>query len=176
MGIKRDMDSSTNTVTALSPNTLHFANAVDGDGFDGTSGAAADLAVNGVESFDLIFSQNQKTVGFAIHTGSSNYNAYYDHNGASFEIIALDANAIVIGTAIHTLEAGGIDHDWLSITSLDPFRTLQIREIGNVNLVASDQYFGNVYSSATVPEPSTVGLLLFGISGLWFKRFRAKLG
>ncbi len=102
--------------------------------------------------------------------------ALYDHNGASFEIIALDANAIVIGTAIHTLEAGGIDHDWLSITSLDPFRTLQIREIGNVNLVASDQYFGNVYSSATVPEPPTVGLLLFGIYGMWFKRFWAKLG
>jgi hypothetical protein len=52
---------------------LHLANWVDAPGFNGPNGSAtAELAVDGIESFQILFGQDHRSVGFGIITGVSN--------------------------------------------------------------------------------------------------------
>lgn len=157
-------DSTVNTVVG---NTLNFGNWVDAPGFNGAGDTAvADLAINGIESFDLLFEKGHQSVGFAVISGTGNFPRDVDLSGASFTFTALDANDTIIGSASFALAADKVDQAWLTIVSDIPFRKLEVREIGE-NASAYDQYFSNILTSETlVPEPITIGFV--GLGSLFF--------
>ena len=74
-------DSTVNSVVGANASAaaLNFGNWVDAPGFNGSGGsAAADLAINGVESFDLSFGKDHRSVGLAIITGAGNLSSEID--------------------------------------------------------------------------------------------------
>jgi len=143
-------DGTTNTITG----NLSIGNWVDGPGFDGLSGeAVADLAINGFDSFDLTFGRDQRSIGFALITGTGNVRSEVDLNGATFKFTALDASGLAIGSTNFSLAAGMVDQAWLTLTSPVPFRTIQVREIGVPRI--QDQYFSNILAS-TAPVAVSV--------------------
>lgn len=143
-------------------------NWLDGPGFntpDG-QGAAADLALNGAESFDLVFGSPYTSVGLAIATGLSNFPNEVDLLGASFDFIALDAAGQTIGQASLVLPAGAGNAAWVTLVSSAPMARLQVRETAAASI--KDQYFSNVYATpadvTAVPEPSSWLLVGLGLS------------
>ena len=150
------------TVNTIVGNTLHFRNWVDAPGFSGLGGTAvADLALDGVESFDILFGKGHQSVGFAVITGTGNHLSEVDLTGASFMFTALDVNNNVVGSDAFSLASGKVDQAWLTINSDVPFRKLEVREVGAVRI--ADQYFSNILTSETlVPEPASIVLLSFG--------------
>lgn len=160
------------------PASLAPGNWVDGPGFDSLDGlsAAADLALNGTESFDLAFGEPYRSVGLAISTGQSNYPDQTDLLGASFEFTALDAGGQAIGTASLSLPAGAPAAAWVTLVASAPIYRLQVRE--TVDQSMKDQYFSNLYATPTtvsaVPEPGAWLLMGAGLAGLgWLRRCRA---
>ncbi len=150
------------TVNTIVADSLNFGNWVDAPGFNGEGdAAAADLAINGVETFDILFGEGHQSVGFAIITGTGNLLSEVDSTGASFRFTAFDANDIEVGDVTFSLVAGGVDQAWLTINSDVPFRRLAVVEIDAVSI--ADQYFSNILTSETlVPEPTTTVVLSLG--------------
>jgi hypothetical protein len=149
--------------------TLHLANWVDAPGFDGPNGsAAAELAVDGVESFQLIFGTELRSVGFGVITGVSNVPNDVDLRGAEFLIRAYDGAGVPLGSFTLQLAAGAIDQAWLTVTSDVPFRKLEVLEIGNRSI--QDQYFTNMLTSvenvSACPQVTEPTLVLQGSSAM----------
>jgi PEP-CTERM motif len=149
--------------------TLALGNWIDGGGFDGAGGAAAaDLAVNGNESFDLRFGTGYRSMGLAISTGAGNFPRDIDLAGASFEFTARDASGQAVGSASAVLPAGAPYTGWLTLVASAPVYSLEVRETAGATL--KDQYFGNVLVTASavsaVPEPSSWLLLAMGLGGM----------
>jgi len=161
-------DSTVNTVVGANthPAALSLGNWVDAPGFNGLgNSAAADLAINGVESFDLVFGNGHRSVGLAIITGTGNLPNEVDSTGAMFTFTARDESSGLIGIATFSLAPDRVDQAWLSITSDMPFRRLEVREVGAASI--ADQYFSNMLTSVTVvPEVSGLALLSTGAFGL----------
>jgi len=134
---------------------LNIRNWVDAAGFGGH-----DLAINGVESFDLQFAADHKSVGLAIITGTGNFSGEYDLTGATFRFTAFDARNSQIGIADFSLASGRIDQAWLTLNATSGFRRLEVREIGAASI--ADQYFSDIFTSVDnvnpVPEPASFGL------------------
>jgi hypothetical protein len=160
--------------------SLAPSNWVDGPGFDSPDGlhAAADLALNGSESFDLAFGSPYRSVGLAIATGQSNLPSEVDLRGASFDFTALDANGAAIGTASLNLPGGAPASAWVTLVASAPIHRLQVRETvvpgGTANDIINDQYFSNIYATpatvSAVPEPGTWLLMGLGLAGLGLLR------
>lgn len=157
------------------PNSLAPGNWVDGPGFDSPDGlsAAADLALNSSESFDLAFGAPYRSVGLAVATGKSNFPNEVDLLGASFDFIALDAGGQTIGTASLSLPAGAPAAAWVTLVASAPIHRLQVRETGAQSI--NDQYFSNIYATpatvSAVPEPGAWLLMAAGLAGLgWLRR------
>lgn len=155
--------------------SLAPGNWVDGPGFDSLDGqsAAADLAINGTESFDLAFGAPYRSVGLAISTGHSNFPNQTDLLGASFDFTALDAAGQTIGTASLSLAAGAQAAAWVTLVASAPIHRLQVRETDAPSIY--DQYFSNVYATpatvSAVPEPGAWLLMAAGLAGLgWLRR------
>jgi hypothetical protein len=156
------------------PVSLAPGNWVDGPGFDSLDGqhAAADLAVNGIESFNLTFGSGYMSVGLAVSTGKSNFPTEVDLLGASFDFTALDATGQAIGSASLTLPAGGPASAWVTLVASAPVHRLQVRETAAASM--NDQYFSNIYATpttvSTVPEPGAWLLMGLGMAGLGLVR------
>ena len=149
---------------------LSLGNWVDGPGFESLDGLqhVSELALNGVESFDLAFGKGYRSVGLAVASGHGNVPNQFDLNGASFEFTALDAAAQVIGSATLVLEAGAPVAKWVTLVASAPMRQLLVREVGAVHI--NDQYFGNIVVApgavAAVPEAPSALLLALGLVGM----------
>jgi PEP-CTERM motif len=160
--------------------TLAMGNWIDGSGFDGVGGAAAaDLAVNGNESFDLRFGSAYRSMGLAISTGAGNFPRDVDLAGASFDFTARDATGQAVGSASVMLPAGAPYTAWLTLVASAPIYSLEVREATGATQM--DQYFGNVLVTASavsaVPEPSSWLLLAMGLAGMaMLRRQRAAAG
>ena len=156
------------------PRSLAPGNWVDGPGFDSLDGlhAAADLALNGTESFDLAFGSGYMSVGLAVSTGKSNFPSEVDLLGASFDFIALDATGQAIGSASLTLPAGAPASAWVTLVASAPIHRLQVRETAAAS--ANDQYFSNIYATpvtvSTVPEPGAWLMMGLGLASLGLAR------
>ncbi len=155
-------DLTVNAVTGLAslhPTPLNIKNWVNAAGFTGK-----DLAINGIESFDLIFGKDHRSVGLAIITGTGLFPNEVDLTGATFAFTALDAGDAIIGSATFALASGSVDQAWLTLTSTTPFRKIEVREVGAQSI--ADQYFSDILTSVedvtAVPEPSTLALLGIG--------------
>jgi hypothetical protein len=181
IGVLDSLTVNGNSVVKVAPSSLNLANWLDGPGFDAPGGgAAADLAINGVESFDITFAAGHRSVGLAIATGQGNPitpggTFDFDLLGASFSFTALDENGVVLGSASFTLAAGRPDAAWLTITADEPFRTLQVREVNAPS--AADQYFSNVLAAVervATPEAPAATLFLTALLALagWRARKR----
>lgn len=162
-------DGANNTISG-SVGALALGNWVDGTGFNApnSSNAAADLALNGAESFNLAFQNAYRSVGMAVITGKSNFPADVDLLGASFEFTALNAQGASLGTAQLVLPAGAPAAAWVTLVSSAPIFGLQVREVGAVTI--KDQYFSNIYATpatvSAVPEPGTWLMMAMGLAGL----------
>ena len=158
-----------NTVTGA----LNIRDWVDEPGFEGN-----DLAIDGVESFDLIFAADHRSIGLAIITGKGVISGDVDLYGATFQFTAFNGNTQV-GTANFSLAAGAVDQAWLTINATSGFRKIEVREIGAAS--AADQYFSDMYSSienvgGVVPEPSTLAIWSgLGVMGLIAARQRRRV-
>lgn len=164
-------DGSTHSAVGANGLGLSFApgNWIDGPGFDlPGGGAAADLALNGSESFDLVFGRAYTTVGMAISSGMGNAPSEVDLTGASFVFTALNAGGQVIGSANLSLAPGAPVSAWVTLVATSPISRLQVREVNAVSI--RDQYFSDVLvtpsSISAVPEPGTALLLALGVVGL----------
>ncbi len=162
-------DSTVNTVSGLASNhsyPLNIKDWVTEPGFEGY-----DLAINGTESFDLLFGKGHQSIGLAIITGAGNFPNEFDSKGATFQFTARDASDVVVGTANFSLASNQVDHAWLTINSSTPFRKVEVREINELGL---DQYFSDVFTSVekvnSAPEPTTLALLALGLAGIGFSR------
>jgi hypothetical protein len=155
-----------NTVRATSFTTLAIGNWINGDGFNPNgigfnrpSGAAGpDLAVNGPEDFSFEFVNAVTRVGFAVSTGLSlpSLTSEIDHTGAIFQL-STDTGDTGMLTLVDT---GDGYSAWVDISSGLPFHVLTFFEpSANVQ----DQYFGDVFAPATIPEPSSLVVLSFAI-------------
>ena len=176
-------DGAFNTISSSNGNgaPLALGNWIDRPGFNTADGlsAAADLALNGTESFDLGFAHGYRSVGLAILSGQSNLSTEVDLLGASFDFFALDQLGQRIGSASLVLPAGAPAARWVTLVSSTPIFGLQVRETAAVS--ANDQYFSNIYATpadvTAVPEPSSallasLGLMMMGAYG----RMRAYTG
>jgi hypothetical protein len=156
------------------PVSLAPGNWVDGPGFDSLDGlhAAADLAINSYETFDLAFGSPYLSVGLAVSTGKSNFPTEVDLLGANFDFIALDATGQAIGSASLVLPAGAPAAAWVTLVASAPIHRLQVRETAAVGF--NDQYFSNIYATpasvGTVPEPGAWLLMGLGLAGLGLVR------
>jgi len=165
-------DDAVNEVRSVNGVVLSLApgNWVDGPGFDAPDGlqAAADLAINGTESFDLAFGSAYRSVGLAIATGHSNIPSEVDLAGASFEFTALDVSGQAIGSATLVLPAGGPADAWVTLVASAPMRSLRVREVAGASI--NDQYFSNIYATpsvvTSVPEPGAWLLMAVGLGTL----------
>jgi hypothetical protein len=172
-------DGALNSVVGVTSGApLAPGNWVDGPGFDSPDGlsAAADLALNGIESFDLVFGSPYLSVGLAVISGKSNLPGEVNLLGASFDFIALDASNQPIGTASLVLPAGAAAAAWVTLVASAPVSRLQVRETNAVGI--DDQYFSNIFATpavvSAVPEPGTwllMGLGL-GLTGLQLRSRR----
>jgi hypothetical protein len=163
-------DETVNSITGVAvPDALNLANWVDAPGFNGPGNAAvADLAINDIESFDLVFGKALRSVGFAIITGTGNRPSEVDLSGATFQFTAKDQAGSVIGSGTFSLASGRADQAWLTITSYGAFWRLEVREVGASSI--ADQYFSNILTSdqsvTAVPEPASITLFGTGLGGL----------
>lgn len=164
-------DASVNTAIGVNGHgaPLALGNWIDGGVFDREGAAAADLAINGVESFDLLFGRGHRSIGLAIATGDGNLPSEYDLTGALFDFRAFDAAGVEVGLATLTLASGLADRQWLTITADHDFRRIEVRERGAASI--ADQYFSNIYTSVeavdvggTVPEPGSLALAGLGLA------------
>lgn len=126
--------------------TLNLGNWTDLPGFNGPGDvAAADLAVDGNETFRIVFGKGHQSVGLGILTGASNLPSEVDLSGAAFEFAAYDGNDTLLGMAFHELAAGAPDQVWISLTSATPFTRIDVTEVSSVKI--TDQYFTNILSA-----------------------------
>jgi len=158
-------DGTVNTVNAVLGGSFAIRNWVDAPGFDGV-----DLALNGVETFDVNFGKAHKSLGFAVITGLSQpFPSEVSDIGAAFTI-AVYAQALLLGTETVTLAPGDYDQAWITILSDVAFTRVEIREIGTATV--HDQYFSDVLTAvekttpatAVVPEPTALALALAGVA------------
>jgi hypothetical protein len=173
-------DGAVNSVLSVNGLTQSLApgNWVDGPGFNTPDGlgAAADLALNGPESFDLAFGSPYRSIGLAVSTGLSNLPTEVDLLGASFSFTALDASGQSVGTASLVLPAGAPASVWVTLVASAPIYRLQVRETAAASIY--DQYFSNIYATpalvTAVPEPGQALLLALGLLGLGLHRVARK--
>jgi hypothetical protein len=161
-------DGALNSVVGVTGGaTLSPGNWIDGPGFNSANGqaAAADLALNGAESFDLVFGSAYTSVGLAVASGRSNAPTEVDLLGASFDFIALGAQGQTVGTASLVLAAGAPAEAWVTLVASAPIVRLQVRETNAVSIY--DQYFSNIYATpavvTSVPEPGSWLMLGLGL-------------
>jgi hypothetical protein len=151
---------------------LNTANWIDEAGFNsGPGGVGPELAINGAENFTLNFAAPVTRVGFTVATGRGTLASEIDHLGAIFNLIASNGDT---GT-LTLLDNGGGSSVWVSIVSATPFSSLTFSEpSGNI----FDQYFGDVFVGAAIPEPSTWAMMIvgFGLLGAGLRRQRRLLG
>jgi PEP-CTERM motif len=166
-------DATVNTVVGANSNgaPLAMGNWIDGDVFDSVDGAAADLAINGVEAFDLLFGRGHRSIGLAVASGTGNLPNEYDLNGAQFVFRAFDSHNVEVGSATLLLAPGSPQRLWMTLNADSDFSRIEVREIGAVGI--ADQYFSNIYTSVeavpvggTVPEPGSLALAGMALAGL----------
>ncbi len=164
-------DGSTHAAVSANGVNPAFApgNWIDGPGFDAANGSAtADLALNGAESFDLVFGSAYTSIGMTIATGMGNAPSEIDLTGASFSFTALGAGGQVIGSASLALAPGAPVAAWVTLVASAPISRLQVRETNAVSI--RDQYFSDILvtpsSISPVPEPATALMLALGALGI----------
>lgn len=165
-------DGAINSIVGATshPAPLAPSNWVNGPGFDSLDGlsSAADLALHGEESFDLVFGAPYLSVGMAVATGKSNFPTEVDLLGASFSFTALGALGQNVGSAELVLPAGAPATAWVTLVASAPIYRLQVRETASASQM--DQYFSNIYATPTdvtaVPEPGTWCLMGLGLAAL----------
>ena len=142
---------------------------IDGVGFDGSSGPAVDLAINGVEDVTWTFAGPVRRIGFAISTGLGRRSSEIDHLGASFTLQTDNGD---MGT-LNLIDPGPGYAAWVVVSSSTAFSKLSFTE--NTRDI-SDQYWGNVVA-AIVPEPQTWALMIagFGVAGAAMRRRKARI-
>lgn len=149
---------------------VYVTNWIDGIGFDDGSDAAPDLAINGVENFDLSFAAPVSRIGFAVATGRGLLPSEITSTGTSF---TLTTNTGDSGS--FTLVDGGNGLiAWIDMIAASPFTAVSFIETGGD---LTDQYFGNIVSGVApdaVPEPASWALLIagFGLTGAVLRRRR----
>ncbi len=163
-------DGSVNTAVGANGVGLALAlgNWIDGGVFDEAGSAAADLAINGIESFNLFFGRGHRSIGLAVSSGAGNLPAEVDLTGALFDFRAFDDLGAEVGVASLSLAAGRADQQWLTVTADREFRRIEVRERGAATI--ADQYFSNIHTSVeavglagTVPVPGSLALVTLGL-------------
>jgi hypothetical protein len=143
---------------------INLQNWLNGAGF-----AGADLAVNGAENVTWTFAGPVSRIGFAISTGlESVFTNQVNNLGAVFQLSTNTGD-----TGALTLVDGGSGYAaWVEISSATPFTSLTFFEpSGDI----ADQYWGDVFSAAVVPEPATWAMMIigFGAAGSMIRRRKA---
>lgn len=157
----------TDSVTgAQAAANVYVTNWLDGVGFDDGTNAAPDLAINGVENFDLGFAAPVSRIGFAVATGRGLLPNEVTSSGTSF---TLTTNAGDSGS-FTLVDTGNGLVAWIDIVAANPFTAINFTETGGD---LTDQYFGN-FVAGSVPEPASWALLIlgFGLTGAMLRRRR----
>jgi hypothetical protein len=165
VGITTATDSMTGAQAAAN---IYVTNWMDGIGFDDGADAAPDLAINGVESFDLSFAAPVSRIGFAVATGRGLLPSEITSSGTSF---TLTTNTGETGSFTLTDPGNGLVA-WIDIVAASPFTAISFTETGGD---LTDQYFGNIVSG-TVPEPAAWMMLIVGMGAVGTAMRRRQTG
>ena len=161
--------TATDGVTgAQASGNLYVSNWIDGLGFDIGAPAAPDLALNGIENFNLHFTAPVRRIGFAVATGRGLLPTEISSSGTSF---TLTTNGGDVGS-FSLVDSGNGLVAWINVLATNPFTAITFTESeGDL----TDQYFGD-FVSGSVPEPAAWMMLIIGMGsvGTVMRRRRGK--
>jgi hypothetical protein len=167
--------TATDSVTgAQAAGNLYVTNWLDGVGFNKGLVAGPDLALNGVENFNLTFAAPVSRIGFAVATGLGLLPSEIASSGTSF---TLTTNAGDSGS-FSLVDTGNGLVAWVDVIAANPFTSISFTETGGD---LTDQYFGNIVSgtvpaTGAVPEPAAWTMLIAGMSGVGAAMRRRRTG
>ena len=152
-------NTTTDGVTgAQASGNLYVTNWIDGLGFDSGAVAAPDLALNGVENFDLHLAAPVRRIGFAVATGRGLLPSEISSSGTGF---ALTTNGGDSGS-FTLVDSGNGLVAWIDVLATNPFTAISFTESdGDL----TDQYFGD-FVSGSVPEPAAWMMLIIGMGSV----------
>jgi hypothetical protein len=133
-----------------------------------------DLAINGVENFDVASSSPLFSFGFDFHEPTTASPSFPDTCNApcfdsTFQITLLNG---VTPVGSHTFNMPNDQLTFVGVWSSDPFDRIEIRDTtGTID----NEFFGNFLTgNRALPEPTTVALLGVGLVALALRRRRAR--